>query len=784
MSRRTITFKSQGAPPSQQWWVRIGRAVVLYLPLLLLLTPLVALFPDQGHEAVENVVDGSPGAYLALVLAPLAFTAVLHSVQMLYRSNQIERHGHVGIDTTSVWHQCIQLLVTLAGLAILASPIYSFSLDNRICVKQVSGFSPHDFCHPGSPLVRFAGVCLIVTLFPRLLHLCGLSKTRTKFWRYAPSVLQLLVVGISTAFVWKEIRRADYGPLLGGAIAPLFMARLPKTDSRANLPADKTLSASIPTVLSDASLSLGVAAFTLLAFAFSARALGTLLGSLFVLYAGVLSWLVIVSFLWSAFLLLQHKRAIVGLGAVLVGVLVLIGLLRGSFDVVSTVNVAKPTQSSPSIKRADNARLADDFREWSSSTGDAGSPRKVVIVLAEGGGIRAAQWTNQMLFALNAGSSDVLKNTYAIVGVSGGALGSTGYLSNLAALYDYQLSHNGGSKVPGEPTFVALRNTEDALGGDLLAPWLARFVSVGAIQPLLPNRSSPSATLEALWNTNLTCAAQEIPPYLIPEYREVCNRMPAIVNGSMRDFPKSVGSRVLPRLFYTATHIETGRRVVESSVSFSPSDFPGAFDVNSAIGGDISLLDATYSSARFPGISRSGALMNVDGHARGHVVDGGYLDGTGALTAADIVDAITRASSDPVIPIILDLDSNPDDDRPLADVPDPSPSLGAGVTQASGIFKGVKQANGVRDLAAVSSLRRQVCNQGGGLLTLQVRKEAAPLPLGWTLSLNASIRIGQEANSLRKTLWQADAQGHPQISLEHVFALAKAKCPPTRKQSS
>ena len=65
-----------------------------------------------------------------------------------------------------------------------------------------------------------------------------------------------------------------------------------------------------------------------------------------------------------------------------------------------------------------------------------------------------------------------------------------------------------------------------------------------------------------------------------------------------------------PRLIYTATHVETGARVIASSVDFSARDFPHAIDANQMLGGSMSLLDAAYSSARFPGISRPGTLID------------------------------------------------------------------------------------------------------------------------------------------------------------------------------
>jgi len=573
----------------------------------------------------------------------------------------------------------------------------------------------------------------------------------------------------------------DYGPIVLGALAALFVARLPtvvKLKENANRGGYWR---SVRICVADGWTTLVLAAFSLALLAIYPMEIGARLGSLFVLYAGVLSWFAILSLVWSSFLLLHNRLPVAGLCFVGVGLLIVVGVLGGSYDAITPAKTnavafshVENGESSPPITATDS--IEQDFNAWSSVVGGGSSPRKVVIVLAEGGGIRAAQWTNEMLFELNAGDSNILRNTYAIVGVSGGALGATGYLANLSALYDYQLSHGGGSKVPGEPTFVAFNNAQKALAQDLMAPWLARFITVGGIQALLPRDAAPSAVLPALWKADLTCSHEQFPSYLIPEYRQVCMRLPSLVDAPMRAFPKVVGKRALPRLVYTATHIETGARVVASSVDFTPLDFPGAFDINRVLNGNISLLDATYSSARFPGVSRPGALVDDEGKIHGHMVDGGYLDGSGALTASDIVDAIKRASDGKVVPIVLDLDNNPDDDKASRDVSVPIPGAGAAITQTYGLFRGIKQANGVRDLAAVASLRRQVCALGGGLLTLQVPHTAAPLALGWTLSEQASNRLESAGFKVARPVIYSGARPAGTESLENAFKLARSHC--------
>lgn len=759
--------------------MKAGHQVVRYLPLTLLLVPLLALLPDQGHEVIEMVVTGDQWAYIATVLMPLALTATLHSVQMLRRSARLQEPSNPPILVEVGWSVLLPLLITVAGLAPFIAPLYSFELADSECIKL--GHSNE--CRPGLVQLILTAYCLMVISIPFVMHASGKAPGKHNdgiqrwLWRHAPSIAHLALVLLIGIAIWRDASfNKDYGPIAIGAVSALFVVRLPCVSPSAANSVKKGHWQKLCTCVGDAWPTIVLAAFALVAFAIRPVATGRELGSLFVLYAGILSWLVLASFAWTCFLLCRNKLALAGLCLLVVVCLTAIGLWCGSYDAViaSRTHHVSP-QHSPSEATATTS-IEQDFIAWSSLVGESSTPRRVVIILAEGGGIRAAQWTNQMLFLLNAGDSDILRNTYAVVAVSGGALGATSYLANLATLYDYQLTHAGGSKVSWEPTAIALNSMGSPLKQDLMAPWLARFISLGPIQSFLPGDLSPSATLKYLWKATFACEHNQPPPYLAPEFREACNRLPLLVDAPMSDFPKHVGKHALPRLVYTSTHVETGERVIASSIGFVASDFPGASNVSQILGGEISLLDATYSSARFPGISRPGTLIDANGLAHGHVVDGGYLDGSGALTASDIVDTIKRVGHEPITPIIIDLDSNPENDKPSRDVPNITPSAGTAINQMFGMFEGIKHANGVRDLAAIAALRRQACALGGGLITLRPPHEAAPLALGWTLSQQASIRLVDAGLKATKPVIHPGPLPAGPSSLENAFNLARSKC--------
>ncbi|BCN08141.1 hypothetical protein RPSD_00260 [Ralstonia solanacearum] len=750
-----------------------------------MLLPSAALVPDQGREVIENAVTGLQWAYLAFVVAPLAFTAILHSIQMLRRSGLVDSTPGEMQRLNQGWPFFYSLLATCVGIGTVAAPLFRFTLEAECSRAATTAME----CHPGWPILVVAGYFTGLLLVPFLLN-CrptpstetrGISKLMRK--RYAPVVIQLVLVATAGVVLAKDHSRfEDYGPILAGIVAAALVARLPKRTASNGSTTKANYWQRVWLCVADAWPILILAALVLFVFAAFPVAAGEGLESLLVLYAGTLAWLVIASFLWTCFLLLPHRLAVAGLLLFGATVAVALNMMYGSSDAVHAVKpTVSPTGDKATVNREDAPlnSIARDFSVWWSTERKTDGRRPVVIVLAEGGGIRAAQWANNMLYQFGTGNGEILRNTYAVVGVSGGAMGATSYLTSLAALDEYHLNHKIQNYVWGEPTAVAHNTAHTALSRDLMAPWLARFLSLGGIQAVFPYdfALSPSELLREVWGSYLTCGREPVPAYLLREFKEVCDRLPSIVNAPIRSFPKKVGDRPLPRLIYTATHIESGARVIASSVDFSERDFPRAIDANRLLGGGMSLLDAAYSSARFPGISRPGALIDENGQARAHVVDGGYLDGSGALTASDIAVAITKATAGKAIPIVLDLNSNPDDDSSTAGQRNAlAPNPTRPVTEMFGLFKGVKQANGVRDVAAVESLRHQVCALGGGLLTVQVPKAAGPLALGWTLSQQAATRLTQAELAVVKSIAPDAESQHRPLSLEDVYERATKGC--------
>lgn len=86
---------------------------------------------------------------------------------------------------------------------------------------------------------------------------------------------------------------------------------------------------------------------------------------------------------------------------------------------------------------------------------------------------------------------------------------------------------------------------------------------------------------------------------------------------------------------------------------------------------DVTLSTAAHNSARFPLISPPGAVRNRNHQVIDRIVDGGYVDNYGALTALELAQAI-HAIEPKLAPFVLSVSNDPDEDPDLnpLDVPD------------------------------------------------------------------------------------------------------------------
>jgi len=260
-------------------------------------------------------------------------------------------------------------------------------------------------------------------------------------------------------------------------------------------------------------------------------------------------------------------------------------------------------------------------------------PYPVFLVLGEGGGSRAAFWTNLVLTTLQ----DTTRGTFAehclaITSVSGSSFGSASFIAMLEAAREA-----GGAPESGlAPQMVQA----GAFKKNYLSTSLLYFLGADFWRTIFPplygvtGRRDRAYWLEEEWTEGVRQTVQRVHPGAagLPYLRRPYTRYWYDASGNVRTD--------LPLYLPNSTHVASGNRVVISPVTFlqprqdQPEDFFGLMGNNSR---DISLVTAALLSARFPYINPAGKLPNQH-----QLVDGGYYDNIGGTTAAELLGKINQ----------------------------------------------------------------------------------------------------------------------------------------------
>jgi hypothetical protein len=262
----------------------------------------------------------------------------------------------------------------------------------------------------------------------------------------------------------------------------------------------------------------------------------------------------------------------------------------------------------------------------------------MLIVATAGGGIRAAYWTATVLerldFDLRA-VGGVSPYLFAISGVSGGSVGATAFVAALAAR-----EKDGCKADPAHSDTDPCPEATNYLKGDFLAPALASWIFVDGPSNLLPN----------LGQIDRGTAIER-------SFEEASENW--LARPFLSFFPKNAEPSWRPILLLNATHEETGQRAITAHVKVERDVFLNSLDALHLLGGDVRASTAAHNSARFFYVSPAGNL----GNDNGSVIDGGYFENYGALSALELSRAAkhTLASEKPAIKrIILLISSDPD----------------------------------------------------------------------------------------------------------------------------
>ncbi|MEY2881396.1 MAG: hypothetical protein RLZZ15_3776 [Verrucomicrobiota bacterium] len=341
----------------------------------------------------------------------------------------------------------------------------------------------------------------------------------------------------------------------------------------------------------------------------------------------------------------------------------------------------------------------------------------LIIVVTEGGGIRAAYWTASVLGVIERESQGrFADHVFAISGVSGGSLG--------AATFDLMLEE----KIRRDTA----QQVRDHLGQDFLAPLVGKMCFPDFAQRLLPVRFPALDRARALENGWAAAT---------PRFDAPFTAFYAQKSGAWR-----------PELFLNATEVESGRRIITSTVAFENhvGGFVDAIDGVKKMAGQVMRLStAVHSSARFTYFSPAGRYP--DGT---HVVDGGYYENSGGSTGHDILRAVRhRPWAKDVIPMVVVLTNGPEavgkaktkQDEELAERKNDYTSneiLDPLLTMLATRPAHADQAVGELE----SAIRAAEPDAAPRVFRFGIVQHGTPPPLGWALSPEAMTEMDLQAD--------------------------------------
>jgi hypothetical protein len=397
----------------------------------------------------------------------------------------------------------------------------------------------------------------------------------------------------------------------------------------------------------------------------------------------------------------------------------------------------------------------------------------LLLVAAEGGGIRAATWTVDVLRELPRDSACAAGATFLSSGASGGSIGIASFQSegNTASAADLNTTPLGGSG-------ALAADIAGLLGGDIIG-------GVTGIRVPSPVDYSDlfgawqwqdrTALQEATWGAD---APQFARPYDVepqtPTGYMVFNSTDSISN-----------CKVVVSQLDLSTQVSATSDTIEGptapTCNGADAELANTVDLQDYIGDCIFSLDwatASELSARFPVISPAGRVSNetlpkdCNQVSDMQLVDGGLTDNTALATIADLspelVQLVTATNAQAngadrpyVVPIVLFITNTPgadiaataDGTRPEALIPlnalinaplgllTPSSWL----TRLSTELGNVCPATSTDCVSALAELRASV-PQGVAVVQPSTTPSIS-VPLGWTLSSFSRTRLRLEAET-------------------------------------
>lgn len=365
-------------------------------------------------------------------------------------------------------------------------------------------------------------------------------------------------------------------------------------------------------------------------------------------------------------------------------------------------------QSMP-LKDEDGRRTIQfQFAKWRQAHNNT---KKVILVAAEGGGIRAAYWTGGILARLNDSIPEFNNHLFAVSTVSGSSLGVAAY--NVALKQKLENKYTGGIGP----------EVRDFLSKDYLHHLLRGFFFTDLLQRILPfaiEGLDRAKFLETAWEDGWkesALAADSLKKtgnhYFHESFLELYNNQNLQVH--------------IPNLFLNGTCVETGKPVVTSNLKINEMDWDER-DVYSASPTEIRLSDAVLLSARFPYVTPA---ARVDYSL--HVADGGYFDNSGITTTFNLISELRKDSANKDIKFLILCISN------SIHVAQQRKSAYEMLTPVDAFMN----AWDARTSVNFNVMKKYTEQEDDVLVHIKLeRKQGFDYPLGWYLSRKASNRLG------------------------------------------
>ena len=376
--------------------------------------------------------------------------------------------------------------------------------------------------------------------------------------------------------------------------------------------------------------------------------------------------------------------------------------------------------------------IDQQLHQWyalNTATSDS-QPMPLIIVAAEGGGIRSMCYTAKVLQQLEIQKPSFFKHVFAISGVSGGGVGAVFYTT----LYRDSLHYTN---------FALGKALDSILNQDYLSDVTNGFMITDNLQQFLPypftylSRTNKLEDAFSLGYQNATTYQTLEQPFSI-----------------LWDHEK----QQIPNLLINGVLAETGQKIIESNLILPSAFFHDVIDYHQLNRYDLPIKTAATFCSRFPAVTNGGLIFNNESVAIGHVTDGGYKENTGLESAISLLNTISSViTSNPtafpqkIIPYILYI-KNSDDG--LNKKVEPTKAFHEVGVIADAFYNSYNRSN-ISFENMIAAMLPHYTNAGSSLQPAQYIKFelnrkgiGKNLPLGWYLSDLSRIYIEQEAKAL------------------------------------